>query len=157
MNSDMPPMLVLGEDDDDPSDAAFMGQGNLPNGAPTGNTGPCNCGYKHWCDGKEYDYVFRLPNPEKGVMVDLGVNHGGRCYPFVSPYLQDNPILVAEAFLLRHGIGKAFYSNNLVSEIAQKIREHLVEASAGSSTVSSNKPATLDEDEIFKSSMQVSY
>lgn len=71
--SDLPPMLVI--DDEEEEDNSFLGQGNLPNGTPTGNPGPCKCGYKHWCDGQEFDYVVQVPQAGKALV--LGFNQGG--------------------------------------------------------------------------------
>ena len=45
------------------------------NGDRTPTQGPCECGYRHWCDGKEYDFVFQinLPNlPSGHLPFDLG-------------------------------------------------------------------------------------
>jgi hypothetical protein len=69
---DAPPSLLVIPKEDEPE----KGQGDLPNGAPTGNPGPCKCGNKHWCDGAEYEFVFGFPTTEKGEL-HLGFNRGG--------------------------------------------------------------------------------
>ena len=71
-----PPEQFTFDDDDhggdvlDPSALQAMGI-KIPNGAKTTKGGPCKCGYRHWCDGQEYDYVFQLGGAA------LGYNEGG--------------------------------------------------------------------------------
>lgn len=78
MNMDDKPPEEFTFDDDhggggevfDPAALQSLGI-RIPNGAKTSKGGPCKCGYRHWCDGQEYDYVFQLGGGA------LGFNEGG--------------------------------------------------------------------------------
>jgi hypothetical protein len=37
--------------------------------------GPCPCGYRHWVDGKVYDFVFHLD--ARAPQTAIGFNLGG--------------------------------------------------------------------------------
>lgn len=71
-----------------------------------------------------------------------------------SSSLLDNPITVAEKFIMRHGLGsKRFFNNDLVSHIAQQIREHCLEA--GDDFKKNEEDHHSNEDEIYRPSMQI--
>jgi len=78
-----PPTLELGLDSG--SGKASSGATAQP-GQRSETKGPCNCGYKHWLDGVEYDFVFHLNIGPIGYSVG------------------DNPYETATNFLLIHGV-----------------------------------------------------
>jgi len=83
----------------------------MPNGTKSHNRGPCRCGYKHYCDGEEYDYVFSISG------VPLGFNTGDNCQT------------VATKFVAKHKPG--FGNTPLIAEIAKHIRQALHEHHGG--------------------------
>ncbi len=101
-------------------------QGSLPNGARTPTRGPCRCGYKHWFDGIEYDYVFSFVEGKS-----MGFNDNGT-FPITSFILiflllfSDNPQTAAGLYVLKYKLG-GFNNTQIISQIAARIREALHE------------------------------
>jgi len=62
----------------------FHSSGDRPNGSKTTTTGCCDCGFKHWYNGQEYDWAF---NP---VQVDLGDQFD----TFLAFNLDDDPVTI---------------------------------------------------------------
>jgi len=86
-------------------------RGGQQDGDRSPNTGPCACGYKHYLEGKEYDYVFQIgtsAGPKK-----IGYNQ------------DDNPFDVAQNFLIRNKLNeKSLNDTPYISAIANAIIEN---------------------------------
>jgi hypothetical protein len=96
-------------------------------GYPTENRGPCKCGFRHWCDGVEYDYAFMFDTPDGPKA--LGYN------------LADNPYLVAQTFVEKHNLAANTLNDRpIVTLIANKIMDH----TATNSAPNVDKKSTFD-------------
>jgi len=107
--------LVLdNSEDEDDTDPTLMTGDELSlnlDGHQSQTPGPCRCGHKHWCDGKEYDHVFNWETSE-GIKM-LGYN------------LEDNAYDVAQAFIAKHELNKNSLDDKpLVNLIADQIMKH---------------------------------
>lgn len=76
-------------------------------GEHSGNPGPCQCGQRHWFQGREVDFVTRI----------------GQYYMGFDQ--TDNPLLVARDFVDRNNLDPNTIDNSkLVTRLAEMIREH---------------------------------
>jgi len=83
-------------------------QNNFPHkrdGERSKNRGPCPCGYRHWCDGKEYDFVFQWP----GINALGGFN------------LSDNAFTIAEDYVTKYHRSSKWDHRHIVNQIAHAI------------------------------------
>ena len=64
-------------------DLLSRGLSSKADGSPSPTKGPCKCGYKHWLEGKEYDYVFQIETTKGGLI--LGFNANGFFSFFILP------------------------------------------------------------------------
>jgi hypothetical protein len=88
------------------------------------NTGPCECGYKHYLDGEEYDYVFQIPT-YKGMKL-IGYNMDGIviCQTYIHTIL-DNPFIIAQQFVIKHTLNENSLNDTpIISAIANSIIEN---------------------------------
>lgn len=76
--------------------------------------GPCPCGFRHWCEGKEYDFVFQWP----GINVLAGFN------------LEDNAFQVATDYVTRHHTSQRWDHRHVVAQIANAIMKQTEEMRA---------------------------
>jgi len=77
--------------------------------------GPCDCGYKHWLEGEEYDYVFQIKTGDGTKKI--GYNDS------------DNPYLVAQNFMAKNRLNEKSlndtpYISALANAIMDNTREH---------------------------------
>lgn len=94
--------------------ADLMNKIRYKNGEKSTEKGPCPCGYRHWVDGKVYDFVFHLDarRPETAIGFNLG----------------DNATATAEDFVERKGgLGLGFKTKEFVNQVANFIRSSLIE------------------------------
>jgi hypothetical protein len=93
-------------------------------GNPSPSKGPCGCGHKHWLEGKEYDFVFRLPT-SRGLIF-LGYN------------MNDNPYTVAAEFISKHRLNEGTLDDTrLISAIAGEILDSTQQAQEQATPVQS--------------------
>jgi len=77
-------------------------------------TGPCNCGFRHWFEGKEYDFV-----------VSVSTNTGPKKLAYNE---SDNPYSVAQEFLAKYNINpNSLNDTPYISAIANAIIDHINE------------------------------
>jgi len=55
-------------------DLLSRGLSSKADGSPSPTKGPCKCGYKHWLEGKEYDYVFQIETTKGGLILGFNAN-----------------------------------------------------------------------------------
>lgn len=79
-----------------------------PDGTKSATPGVCNCGFKHWFDGKEVDFVFGIQT--SGGTLGLGYNDG------------DNPYTLAQEFISKHRLNEnSLNDTTYISAIANSI------------------------------------
>lgn len=79
-------------------------------GERTPSRGPCKCGYKHWVDGKEFDFAFKWANFDGFMGFNLG----------------DNAFIAAEKFVVRYDNSRdSLNHRNHVNRIADAILKHI--------------------------------
>jgi len=82
------------------------------NGERTLTRGPCRCGYKHWVDGKEYDFVFKWATSSGPRHLGVNVN--------------DNFYNLAEQFVLKYETNTlSLNSKDLVNSIADTVTKYI--------------------------------
>lgn len=87
---------------------------NIPDGERSPNRGPCQCGYKHWCNGKEYDFVFRWPTSS-------GIQH-------LAVNANDNIYAVAQEFVLKYEMTSYSMNNQqLINNITDRVTRHIAQ------------------------------
>jgi len=91
-------------------------------GERSANRGPCPCGFRHWCEGKEYDFVFQWP----GIKALGGFN------------ITDNAFTVAEEYVTKYHRSAKWDHRHVVNQIAHAIMRQTVDMNAHHDVV---KPA----------------
>jgi len=85
---------------------------NTQDGERSPTRGPCKCGYKHWYNGKEYDFVFRWPTSS-------GVQH-------LAVNANDNIYAVAEEFVLKYEMTNYSMNNqHIINNITDRVTRHI--------------------------------
>jgi len=92
------------------------------------NRGPCPCGYRHWCDGKEYDFVFQWP----GINALGGFN------------ISDNAFTVAEEYVTKYHRSSKWDHRHIVNQIAHAIMRQTEPSSHDVVKPSSEKTSNFD-------------
>lgn len=92
------------------------------------NRGPCPCGYRHWCDGKEYDFVFQWP----GINALGGFN------------LSDNAFTVAEDYVTKYHRSSKWDHRHIVNQIAHAIMRQTDRSSHHDVVKSTNEKSNFD-------------
>jgi len=90
----------LPEEENNPTRSHLKRDGERSN-----SRGPCPCGFRHWCEGKEYDFVFQWP----GINALAGFN------------LEDNAFQVAEDYVTKHHRSQRWDHRQIVHQIASAI------------------------------------
>jgi len=101
-NEEEDPVVILDLPEEQQQNAS---PSHKKDGERTPNRGPCLCGYKHWCEGKEYDFVFQWP----GINAVGGFN------------LTDNYFKIAEDYVTRHHKSQRWDHRQVVHQIAEAI------------------------------------
>jgi len=119
----------------------LFGNGNKQDERST-TPGPCECGFRHWVDGVEYDFVIRLQS-EKGLL-PLGFN------------VDDNPYLIAQDFVSRHDLNKGSLNDQpIVNKIANAIMESTPERVRGKTKVKSKEEEEKSEFDPFQARLTI--
>ncbi len=91
-------------------------------GAETGNRGVCDCGYSHWLNEKEYDFVIRIPVTDSDRY--LGWNFGDDIYAVVEQFVVTQRAEEIRSSLLQMVLEKEHMSVTLQRVLAQHAKDN---------------------------------
>eukprot|EP01102_Stenamoeba_stenopodia_P020842 TRINITY_DN826_c0_g10_i1.p1 TRINITY_DN826_c0_g10~~TRINITY_DN826_c0_g10_i1.p1 ORF type:complete len:529 (+),score=175.11 TRINITY_DN826_c0_g10_i1:147-1733(+) len=119
-------------------------------GARSDTRGPCNCGYKHWLDDQEYDYILRFELTRTRAAM-LGYNAGQNVYEVAQEFVarefpeapdpQQAVMKIADAILQQIGPEAGMSENNNNNSEDSVLTLDLSAASSSSSSSPSSSLA----------------
>lgn len=95
----------------------------MSNGAKTLTPGACDCGYKHWNDGEEYDFIFYFDKEQRGI----GMFGDDDFQTFIyrsklDKYINDMKVMkpLTNYFIIKKREYEAYMNSLLISKIQEE-------------------------------------